>query len=82
MIESRNETKAPEEGLNGFLVKQVVVNAVLGLVHQPALLGNEVPDGLIEKYLMCQDQDQDQNQVQVQDEDQDQDQYEVPEDKF
>ena len=41
---SRNETEAPEEVLNGLLVKQVVLNAVLSLVQQPSLLGDEVPD--------------------------------------
>ena len=42
---STNETEAPEEVLNGLLVKEVVVDAVLCLVHQPSLFGDEVPDG-------------------------------------
>ena len=42
---STNETEAPEEVLNGLLVKEVVVDAVLSLVHQPSLFGDEVPDG-------------------------------------
>ena len=42
---STNKTETSEEVLNGLLVKQVVVNAVFGLVHQPSLLGDEVPDG-------------------------------------
>ena len=40
-----NETKASEEVLQGLLVKQIVVDAVLSLVHQPSLFGDEVPDG-------------------------------------
>ena len=42
---SMNETKASEEVLQGLLVKQIVVDAVLSLVHQPSLFGDEVPDG-------------------------------------
>ena len=42
---STNETEAPEEVLNGLLVKEVVVYAVLCLVNQPSLFGDEVPDG-------------------------------------
>ena len=43
-IESTNKTKAPEEVLKGDLIEQVVVDAVLGLVQQPSLLGDEVSD--------------------------------------
>ena len=41
---STNKTETSEEVLNGLLVKQVVVNAVLRLVQQPSLLGDEVSD--------------------------------------
>ena len=51
-IGSMNKTKAPEEVLQGDLVKEVVVDAVLGLVQQPSLLGDEVPDGPGRKLLV------------------------------
>ena len=43
-IMNTHKSKAPEEVLYGGFVKQVIVDAVLGLVMQPPLLGDEVPD--------------------------------------
>ena len=51
-IGSTNKTKTPEEVLEGDLVEQVVVDAVLGLVQQPSLLGDVVPDGPGRKLLV------------------------------